>query len=82
MNSNKLMKTLNLHDLLLGIIFVLSLVLLWKSVNKPELFNTNDSDSVDSKRAFDYMVFNNQFVSPPDVSMPYESVCTPKIQCK
>ena len=82
MNSNKLMKKLNVQDLLLGFIFVLSLVLLWKTVNKSESFNTNESDIVDSQRAFDYMVFKHKFVSPPDVVMPYESVCTPKIQCK
>ncbi len=82
MNSNKLMKKLNVPDLLLGVIFVLSLVLLWKTVNKPESFNTNDSNNVDSKRALDYMVSNNQFVSHPEVVMPYEPVCASNIQCK
>lgn len=73
---------LNIHDLLLGIIFMLSLVLLWKTVNNSESFNTNDSNNVDNKRAFDYMVSNNQFVSPPKAVMPYEPVCVPNIQCK
>ena len=59
MNSNKLMKTLNVHDILLGLICVLSLVLLWKTVNKPESFNTNDSNTIDSQRALDYRVDTN-----------------------
>jgi len=76
------MKKININDILLGVIFVLSLVLLWKTLNKSESFNTNDSNSVDSQRTFDYMVSKNQFASQPKLVMPYEPVCASKIQCK
>jgi len=76
------MKTLNVHDILLGLICVLSLVLLWKTVNKPESFNTNDSNTIDSQRALDYMVDTKQFVSHGGMASPYEPVCASKIQCK
>ena len=82
MNSNKLMKKLDIHDILLGLILVLSLVLLWKTVNKKESFNTQDSDSVDSQRALNYMLDTKKFVSHGDMVNPYESVCVSKIQCK
>ena len=81
MNSTKLLKKLNIHDVLLGFVLLLSLILLWNSMNNSEAFKDNykvdeDSDLNLNKNIFQYATNQDQFGFKEKMFKPYEAICS------